>query len=63
MDWKMASKKSMFFILRFLLVVLVIVAAFVVGGMFGYSIIGDGGNPLDVFDQELWQHILSFFMN
>lgn len=63
MEWKQASKKSLLFILRFLLVVLLIFIAFVVGGMFGYSILGDGGNPLDVFDRELWQHILSFVFN
>lgn len=63
MEWKQASKKTLLFILRFLLVVLLIFVAFVVGGMFGYSILGDGGNPLDVFDQELWQHILSFVFN
>lgn len=63
MDWKDASKKSMLFVLRFLLVVLLIFIAFVVGGMFGYSIIGDGGNPLDVFNRELWEHVLSFVFN
>lgn len=63
MDWKRASKQSLLFILRFLLIVLLIIIAFVVGGMFGYSIIGDGGNPLDVFNQELWQHVLSFLLN
>lgn len=63
MDWKEATKKSMYFILRFLLVVLLIIVAFVVGGMFGYSIIGDGGNPLDVFNRELWEHVLSFILN
>ncbi|MDN6195727.1 MAG: DNA-directed RNA polymerase subunit beta [Atopostipes suicloacalis] len=31
--------------------------------MFGYSILGDGGNPLDVFNRELWEHILSFVLN
>lgn len=63
MNWKNSSKRSLLFILRFLLVVLLIFIAFVVGGMFGYSIIGDGGNPLDVFNQELWEHVLSFFLN
>lgn len=63
MNWKKASKKSLFFILRFLLVVFLIFIAFVVGGMFGYSILGDGGNPLDVFNRELWEHILSFVLN
>lgn len=63
MNWKNASKRSLLFILRFLLIVLLIFIAFVVGGMFGYSIIGDGGNPLDVFNRELWEHVLSFVLN
>ena len=63
MDWKGASKRSLLFILRFLLVLLLIFIAFVVGGMFGYSVIGDGGNPLDVFNRELWEHVLSFVLN
>lgn len=63
MDWKESIKKSLFFILRFLLVVLLVFVAFAVGGMFGYSILGDGGNPLDVFNRELWEHVLSFIFN
>lgn len=63
MNWKNASKRSLLFILRFLLIVLLIFIAFVVGGMFGYSIIGDGGDPLDVFNRELWEHVLSFVLN
>lgn len=63
MDWKDTSKTSLLFILRFLLIVLLIFIAFVVGGMFGYSVIGDGGNPLDVFNRELWEHVLSFIFN
>lgn len=63
MNWKKASKKSLLFLLRFLLVVLLIFIAFVVGGMLGYSIIGDGKNPLDIFDLELWEHVLSFVLN
>lgn len=63
MNWKNASKRSLLFILRFLLVVLLIFIAFVVGGMFGYSVIGDGGNPLNVFNRELWEHVLSFVLS
>lgn len=63
MNWKTASKKSLSFLLRFFMVVLLILVAFAVGGMFGYSIIGDGGNPLDVFNREIWEHVASFVFN
>lgn len=63
MDLTNAIKKSFFFLLRFLLVVLLIVVAFAVGAMLGYSIIGDGQDPTDIFNRELWEHILSFIFN
>lgn len=63
MDWTTSFKKSGVFLLRFLLVVLLIAIAFSVGAMFGYSILGDGGNPLDIFSRELWEHIFSFVFN
>lgn len=63
MDWTNSFKKSGLFILRFLLVVLLIAIAFAVGAMFGYSILGDGGDPLDIFNRELWGHIFSFVFN
>lgn len=60
MDWTRSLKKSGIFLLRFLLVVFLIAIAFAVGAMFGYTILGDGGNPLDIFNRELWEHILGF---
>ncbi|HLR91678.1 MAG TPA: DNA-directed RNA polymerase subunit beta [Atopostipes sp.] len=60
MNWTNILKNTLFYLLRFLLVVLLIVVAFVVGAMLGYSVIGDGQNPMDVFNRELWEHILSF---
>lgn len=60
MNWTKSLKNAGKFLLRFLLVVLLIVVAFAVGAMFGYTIIGDGGNPLDIFDRVLWEHILGF---
>ncbi len=60
MDWTNSLKESGMFLLRFLLVVLLIAIAFAVGAMFGYTILGDGGNPLDIFNRELWEHILGF---
>lgn len=53
-------KSTFFFLLRFLLVVLLILVAFAVGAMLGYSIIGDGADPMDIFNPDLWEHILSF---
>lgn len=63
MDWTKSLKNSGKFLLRFLLVVLLIATAFAVGAMFGYTVIGDGGHPLDIFDRELWGHILGFVFN
>ena len=63
MDWTKSLKNSGKFLLRFLLVVLLIATAFAVGAMFGYTVIGDGGHPLDIFDRELWGHILGFLFN
>ncbi len=63
MNWTKSFKKSGVFILRLLLVVFLIMIAFAVGAMFGYSILGDGGNPLDIFNQDLWEHILSFIIS
>lgn len=60
MSWSNSVRKSSFFIVRFLLIVLLIVIAFAVGAMFGYTILGDGGNPLDIFNRELWAHIFNF---
>ena len=60
MDWTKALKNSGIFLLRFLLVILLISIAFAVGAMFGYTILGDGGNPLDIFNRELWEYILGF---
>lgn len=63
MDWANSAKKSGVFIIRFLLVVLLIAIAFAVGAMFGYTILGDGQNPLDIFNRELWAHIFNFVFN
>ncbi|HLR89260.1 MAG TPA: DNA-directed RNA polymerase subunit beta [Atopostipes sp.] len=60
MNWTNVLKSTLFYLLRFLLVVLLIVVAFAVGAMLGYSVVGDGANPMDVFNPELWEHILSF---
>lgn len=63
MDWGKSLKNSLLFIMRFLLITLLIATAFAVGSMFGYTILGNGGNPLDVFKPELWEHIMSFIFN
>lgn len=60
MDWTNSLKNAGKFLLRFLLVVLLILIAFAVGAMFGYTILGDGIHPLDIFDRSLWEHILGF---
>ena len=60
MNWTNVLKSTLFYLLRILLVVLLIIVAFVVGAMLGYSVIGDGADPMDIFNQELWEHILNF---
>lgn len=60
MRWTNIIKNTLFFLLKFLLVVLLIAVSFAVGAMIGYGIIGDGANPMDIFNRELWEHILSF---
>ena len=60
MNWTNVLKSTLFYLLRFLLIVLLIIVAFAVGAMLGYSVIGDGADPMDIFNRELWEHILNF---
>lgn len=61
MSGKEIAKKMLFFILKVLLVLALIVIAFAVGTMVGYGVLG-GGNPKDVFRSELWVHIFDYFI-
>lgn len=63
MRWTNIIKSTLLFLLRFILAVLLIIVAFAVGAMIGYSIIGDGSDPMEIFNPELWEHILSFVFN
>lgn len=63
MRWTNIIKSTLLFLLRFVLAVLLIAVAFAVGAMIGYSIIGDGSDPMEIFNPELWEHILSFVFN
>ncbi len=60
MTWKVILKDVFFYILKILVVLLLIAAAFIGGAMLGYSVIGGAGDPMDVFNPELWQHVLDF---
>lgn len=60
MEWTSVIKSSLFFILRVLLVLLLIAVAFAVGAMLGYSILGDGSDPMDVFNLDMWRNIMNF---
>lgn len=60
MAWKVILKDVFFYILKILIVLLLIAVAFIGGAMIGYSVIGGAGDPMDVFNPELWQHILEF---
>ena len=63
MEWTSVLKSTLFFLLRFVLVVLLVLVAFAVGAMLGYSILGDCADPMEVFNPELWEHILNFVFN
>lgn len=47
-------------LLKIVVVIVLIIILFVIGTMIGYSVIGDG-KPADVFQKEIWTHILEFF--
>lgn len=62
MTWRTVVRNICLYIIKVSIVILLVVAAFVIGVMLGYGVIGDGGNPMDVFDPDMWHHILNFFM-
>lgn len=47
-------------LLKILVVIALVIILFVAGTMIGYGMIG-GGNPTDVFKEEIWTHIQDFF--
>ena len=47
-------------LLKILVVISLVIILFVVGTMIGYGLIGYG-NPMDVFDEKIWTHIMNFF--
>lgn len=47
-------------LLKVLVVIALVIILFITGTMIGYGLIG-GGNPKDVFKEEIWTHILDFF--
>lgn len=63
MRWTNIVKRTLFFLLRFILAVLLIAVAFAVGAMIGYSVLGDGSDPMEIFNPELWEHIFNFIFN
>jgi len=63
MEWTNILKKTFFFLLRALLVILLIAVAFIVGAMLGYVIIGDGTDPMEIFNPDMWEYILNFVFN
>jgi len=46
-------------VIKILLVVLFAIVLFLVGLMIGYGIVG-AGSPFQVFNRDLWHHILEF---
>ena len=61
MTGKEVAKQMLFFVLKLLLIISLILIAFVVGTMVGYAVLG-GGNPKGVFDSKLWAHIFDYFI-
>lgn len=54
--------RSMFsFLFKVVLVLLLIVVMFVIGTMVGYGVIG-GGDPMAVFEPDIWDHLLGYFV-
>ncbi|NJP37403.1 DNA-directed RNA polymerase subunit beta [Alkalicoccus luteus] len=43
--------------LRIVLALVLIAVSGVVGAMIGYTIIGEGTDPMEIFEPETWQHI------
>lgn len=60
MTWKSVVNNILIYIIKVLVVILLIGAAFIGGAMLGYSVIGEAGDPMDIFNPELWRHILEF---
>ena len=63
MDFIEIIQDILYFLLKVLIVVLVIAITFLVGAMLGYSLIGEGGNPLDVLNPQVWQQIFAYFVS
>ncbi|MFC6464242.1 DNA-directed RNA polymerase subunit beta [Marinilactibacillus sp. GCM10026970] len=62
MTWQSVLKKTGLYLLKIIIVLILITAAFIGGVMIGYGVIGDGNSSMDVFEPELWQHILEFIL-
>lgn len=60
MTKKKILKDTLVYILKIMLVIVLVILAFIIGGMVGYGVLGDG-EPTDIFNTELWEHIFSFF--
>lgn len=46
--------------LRVILIAIICGVAFIVGLTVGYGVVGDGSEPKDVLNRELWDHILKY---
>lgn len=62
MDYIQVIQDILYFILKILIIILLVAITFLIGAMLGYSIFGDGGNPLEVLNPQLWEHIFDFFI-
>lgn len=62
MDYTHILQDILYFILKILIVILLIAITFLIGAMLGYAVFGEGSNPLDVLNPQVWQHILDYIM-
>ncbi|PYZ92944.1 hypothetical protein CR194_12685 [Salipaludibacillus keqinensis] len=42
---------------RLVFIIAAIIGSLALGAMIGYGIVGEGGNPMDVFNPQTWYHI------
>lgn len=62
MDYIEIIQDILYFILKILIIILLVAITFLIGAMLGYSILGEGTNPLDVLNPQVWRHIFDFFI-
>lgn len=47
-------------VIRIVLFLFLACILFMIGLMIGYSVLGDGSNPFEIFSPNIWQRIIDF---